>query len=246
MHYVIPMDDSDKTLIIDAVVQANKRDIHDFKLENDFKTFVSKHFLKWDFINKNVTRTLNPKYQCIGIERGSLWEFVLIFNQATGCAYALMNEKRFYQLRERKVRDKVHYIDALASVNTDVVSRESEQLNLFEVDNSDWEEAVNAVLKKMAFPIIGELKRFVLVTFKTEKGEMKSVNSYIPTPDLRIAHEENWNDFIAPDYSTVFSHEAEAEANQDEEIVLGLKKGIIPLPNDNIVQLRQDSVEKKV
>ena len=246
MQYVIPMDDSDKTLIIDAVVQANKKDIHDFKLENDLKTFVSKHFLKWDFINKNVTRTLNHKYQCIGIERGSLWEFVLIFDQATDCAYALMNEKRFYQLRERKVRDKVHYIDALASINTDVVSKESEQLNLFEVDNSEWEEAVSEVLKKMVSPIIGNLKRFVLVTFKTEKGEMKSVNSYITTPDLGIAHEENWNDFIAPDFSAVFSHEGEAGANQDEEILLGLKKGIIPLPDDDIVQLRQDNVEKNV
>lgn len=246
MQYVISMDDNDKSLLIDAVVQANKKDILEFKLENDLETFVSKHFLKWDFINKNMTRSLSGKYQCVRIERGSLWEFILVFDQSTGCSYALMNEKRFYQLRERKVRDRVHYIDALASINTDVESKESEQLNLFEFDNSDWEEAVSAVLKKMAFPIIGDLKRFVLVTFKTEKGEMKSVNSYILTPDLGIAHEENWNDFIAPDFSAVFSHEGEAGANQDEEIVLGLKKGIVPLQNDNIVQLRQDNVEKKI
>lgn len=239
---MIPMSDKAKTILIDAVVQANKKDVPDFRIENELTTFVSKHFLKWDFINKNVTHSLSGEYQIIRIERGSLWEFVLLFDKNTGCAYAMMNEKRFHQLCDRDERDKVHYIDALASINTDMESKKAKQLYLFEVDNSHWEETVNSVLKKMIYSLHGEVKRFVVVTFKVEQKEIKSVTAYVPAADLSIAYEENWNDFIAPDFSVVFAQE---EVEQpEEEIVLGLRKEISIHEKDQIVHLRQDNAEK--
>lgn len=247
-NFIIPMIDKHKTLLIQAIMDAIKKDIIDFRMENHLETFISIHLLKWDFINKNIIRAIRKlsleNYQCVIIKRGSLWEQVLIYDKETGFLYTLMNEKRFFQLSVRPSKQSVHYLDGLAFINSDLEPIESgEQLSLFEFDNSAWNEKVNNVLKSMVH-MLGEIKRFVLITFKTEKGEVTSVNTYMPTADLGIAYSENWDEFITADFSVALTREDFIQNEQEEEIIIDLQDGVIPHQEDNEVQLRDDEQEK--
>lgn len=245
----IPMVDNHKAVFIDAIRNANKKDIMEFRMERNIETFNSVHFLKWDFINTNMIRTLpTDQFQCVRVKRGPLWELVLIYDKETQYLYAAMQEKRFHQLSERLHKETVHYIDALSSINKDLKANASlnpaKQIYLFETENNTWNEQIEYELKLMLHRLEGEVTRFVLVTFSTEKGEIVSVNAIMPTAELEIAYEENWNEFITADFSTAFeSHGAAFE--QEEEIFVGLREGVVSHQQDDLVQLRDDEMEKE-
>ncbi|MEF3305333.1 DUF5986 family protein [Paenibacillus sp. GYB003] len=245
----IPIADNHKTVIIDAIRNAGKKDIMEFRMERKVETFNSVHFLKWDFINTNIIRTLpTSQFQCVKIKRGPLWELVLIYEKETQYLYAAMQEKRFHQLNERLYKETVHYIDALSLINNDLEADEelnpAKQLNLFESENDDWNAQVEYELKTMLHMLEGEVKRFVLITFSTDKGEITAVNAIMPNAKLEIAYEENWNEFITADFSIAFESQG-AIAEQEEEIFVGLREGVIPHQQNDLVQLRDDEMEKE-
>jgi len=245
----IPMADKYKTVIIDAIRNASKKDIMEFRIERKLETFNSVHFLKWDFINTNIIRTLSTsQFQCEKIKRGPLWELVLIYDKETQYLYATMQEKRFHQLSERVYKETVHYIDALCSINNDLEADEelnpAKQLHLFESETDDWNAQVEYELKSMVHMLEGEVKRFILLTFSTDKGEITSVNAIMPNAELEIAYEENWNEFITADFSVAFESQG-AITEQEEEIFVGLREGVILHQQNELVQLRDDEAEKE-
>ncbi|GIO85533.1 hypothetical protein J25TS5_24650 [Paenibacillus faecis] len=245
----IPMADNYKTIIIDAIRNANKKDIMEFRMERKVETFNSVHFLKWDFINTNIIRTLpSDQFQCVKVKRGPLWELVLIYDKETQYLYAAMQEKRFRQLSERLYKETVHYIDALSSINydleADVDLNPAKQIYLFETENVDWNEQVEYELKLMLHLLEGEVTRFVLVTFSTDKGEIASVNAIMPSAELEIAYEENWNEFITADFSTAFELQG-TTSEHEEEIFIGLREEVVSHQQDDLVQLRDDETEKE-
>ncbi|EGL18161.1 MULTISPECIES: DUF5986 family protein [unclassified Paenibacillus] len=247
----ISMADNHKTVIIDAIRNASKKDIMEFRMERKVETFNSVHFLKWDFINTNLIRTLpTSQFQCVKIKRGPLWELVLIYDKETQYLYAAMQEKRFHQLSERTYKETVHYIDALSSINCDLEANvklnPAKQLSLFESENDDWNAQVEYELNSMLHMLEGEVKRFVLITFSTEKGEIASVNAIMPNAKLEITYEENWNEFITADFSIALESQGAIAAEQEEEIFVGLREGVIShQQNDDLVQLRDDETEKE-
>ncbi|MFJ5963277.1 DUF5986 family protein [Bacillus sp. NPDC093026] len=71
--------------------------------------------------------------------------------------------------------------------------------------------------------ILGEVKRYVLLTFKNEKNEIVDFSALILTPSLGIAYEESWNEFIPADYDLT-NRETEVAVDTEEEDIFNSQR----------------------
>jgi len=243
----IPLNDDYKSSIIRAVSNGANKDILDFIMEYSLETTNCIHFLKWDFVNKNILREFDiDGFQCLKMKRG-MWTGVLIYDEQTKFLYCLMNQKRFSQLQERNNRNSIHYIDALALLNKRFKPdpKEYEQISVFNYTDIPWESKAEDILKDILQQINGEVNCFSLISFTSKKYEITSATAYIPTVRLDIAHEEDWNEFIVPDYGTI--NIVNNYMGQDDENDLGLKirSNIISLNDENNVKIKKEQEEIK-
>jgi len=241
-----PLPDNNKSLIIKSVADAISKDINTFKEEFPLETDNSIHFLKWDLTNTNLIGTLPSDYfQCLKARRGH-WKFVLIFHKNSGTLYTLMKQDRFFQIREKHNREKVHYLDALASINRSLESKNESyrQMNLFDIDGQLWKEEAENVLKELIENIEGEVKVYTLLTFTNDKSEIKDFTAYTLTPSLGIAIEESWNDYIPAEYDMgINENDVVEEEFEDDDIDLTFRDEVSD-GEDEQIQLRKAEKEK--
>ncbi|MCY7898103.1 DUF5986 family protein [Bacillus rugosus] len=242
----VPISDDYKTLIIKSVADAFSKDIRAFKEEFDLETYNGLNFLKWDFTNTNIIRSLpSGEFQCLKARRGP-WKFVLIFDKNSGNLYTLMRQDRFSEIQEKTNREKVHYLDALASLNYFVKSdRESyRQINLFDLDGQLWKEEAAKILSELIENLDGEVKCYTLLTFCNDKSEITDFTALILTPSLGIAYEESWNDYIPVEYDLDVKENETQYDNEDEDIELLLRDVEEKDNSENDLQLRRTDKEK--
>ena len=243
----IPLLDSNKLAIIKAIADGYKKDIQDFKAEFNIETFNSIHFLKWDFANTNIINTLtDDRFQCIKVKRGS-WTIVMIYDTETHFLYTLMKEERLAQLQDRVVKEKVHYLDALSSINKGLEGKSNHNKSLqlsFFTEESVWDESVESLLEELLGNLKGKVEQYVLIAFSMDKSEIKSIRAIIPNEHLAVTYEEEWTDLIPVDFDTSNPYESSILEDEDEEIEIKLRKNAI-LNEDNLIQLRNDKTEKK-
>ncbi|MCY8523201.1 DUF5986 family protein [Bacillus atrophaeus] len=242
----VPMSDNYKTLIIKSVADAFSKDIKAFKADYDLETYNSENFLKWDFINTNLVNALSfGDFQCSKVKRGP-WRFVLIFDKNSGNLYSLMRQERFYEIQEKTNREKIHYLDALASINdfVEAIQESFRQINLFDIDGQLWREEAEKILSELIQNIDGEVKCFTLLTFSNNKSEITDFSALTLTPSLGIAYEESWNDFIPAEYDLGDNEIVMQDDNEDDDIDLILRDVEETDNHENDIQLRKTEKEK--
>ncbi|MBX7001915.1 hypothetical protein EX219_09990 [Bacillus aerophilus] len=242
----VPILDNHKSLIIRSVADAFNKDVKAFKEEFDLETYNNVKFLKWDFTNTNIIRNLpHQNFDCVKAKRGP-WIFVLIYNKISGTLFTLMRKDRFFEIQEKTKRDKIHYIDAFSSINKGEKASEViyKQIDIFDMDSKAWNKEVNVVLEDLLKHIPGEVKKYVLLTFKNEKNEIVDFSALILTPSLGIAYEESWNEFIPADYDLTSRETEVAVDTEDEDIDLTLRENVEKDTGQNDIQLRKTEKEK--
>lgn len=239
----IPLSDELKSFIIEAVSSGVKHDVLQFKNEHDLATDNGIHFLKWDFINTNLVRDIsNDRLECIIIQRGG-WKLVVIYDKETKFLYSLMSQNRFGELQKRTKKDTVHYIDGLTLINDDLeVKNNIQQLTLFDIKDERWEEERENVLSNILQCIDGEVVQYAVITFSTQKLELNSVLTYIPTADLKVAYKEDWSDYIPVDFD-ISNVITDNENEEEEEVEVRLRERVIS-KDDTIVQFKKHIKDK--
>ncbi|WP_195536502.1 DUF5986 family protein [Bacillus paralicheniformis] len=240
-----PLSDNNKSLIIKSVAEAFSKDTRAFKEENYLETYNCLNFIKWDFTNTNIIRTLpKDEFQCVKARRGP-WNFVLVFHKNSGCLYTLMRQDRFFQIKERVNREKIHYLDALASINHFLRSENGyRQIDLFDLDGQLWREEVEKILSELIQIIEGEVKVYTLLTFVNDKTDIIDFTAYTLTPSLGIAFEESWNDHIPAEYDLgIKENDVVEEEFEDEDIDLTFRDEVSDDEEEQI-QLRKAEKEK--
>jgi hypothetical protein len=243
----IPLNNSYKSSIIQAISDGIKKDVSDFKAENVLETYNGINFLKWDFINTNIIKTLknNNKFQCLKYQRGPSWVLVLIYDKETNYLYCLMSKQQFNLLKDKE-RDHLHYIDALALINKGLKAKikKYKQIKLFNIEdktikNADKKSLLSDILQR----INGKVMKFAIITYLSEKREITSVSAYMLTTALEIGHEENWNELITVDYNN--SPIIEDNINKDDEEEINMKLRVDPTQsNNNIIKLKRKKDKK--
>lgn len=249
----IPLSDDLKTRIIQAIYDGYKNDILDFKREYPLETYNCIPFMKWDFINTNIVNRINDeKFQCFKISRGR-WKLILLYDKDTKYLYVMMNKDRFEQLQDelqnRINNNKVHYIDALALINKDLneLSKNSNiQLSFFD-DYELREKEIEVLLNnKILKKIDGEVDRLAIITFFVNRFEITSVFAYIPTTELEIVYQENWNEFISLEFDDISNNELFDINEEDDDIEIGIRDTVFIDKNEELVKVKDVNKDKKI
>lgn len=220
-NLTIEMDSNDKKIILQAMQNGLDR-FEEHIIVNKTITNMGATGTKWDMINSECKDALlGNKYDIVVCKRG-VWQLILMYDKVNKTLYTLMKEKRFDELCKLVRRDKVHYLEAIATVNKWLVKEDVEQLSLFDDFNKVKTEKIDKTLEYLLKNIDGEVKKHVLLTFTEKKLELYSMVALIVTPTLRVLHRENWSEYIEPKY--ILDNISESVSNEDEEeIALGLK-----------------------
>lgn len=182
----------------------------------------------WDHLDTNLCKKFNG-FDIVArpTKRGS-WELVPIFERKTGFLYVLMRENRLKILRkESSKRKSPHYAEALArTLNRDLQARYY-QVPLMEVneekfDNEDY-------IRKVVLKIFEDLnipnnivKRHALILFNDVNGILLSLRCCIIDSNLNTVEEDNWNEYIKVNESTV-ADEVIDETSKFNDPTSGLK-----------------------
>ncbi len=198
--------------LIDKIVRCVEGAVGDDILadiqQNDLRTTNSLSFRIWDFLNTNLSKTLNTSECTIaGAHRGP-WQMLVIFEKSSQCILTFMREKRFAELRKQQCRrKKMHYIDMLTSqFNSDLLA-DQQQTTLFPHEFSDKDQLAKLV-QDLLQDLGGEadiVRHHVLVLFDTFGFQLMNIRAVMVTPSLDIAQgtEQNWSDYISADESVI-------------------------------------------
>ncbi|MCL6571720.1 MAG: DUF5986 family protein [Bacillus sp. (in: Bacteria)] len=252
-QFRIPLQDSRKLAMIEAVANAIGKNILEFIQEFDLATYNSIHMLKWDFTNTNLIKAFNGDgFNCFFAKRGP-WKFVLIFDEINQYLYTLMKRNRLELIRDNIRTEKIHYLEALVLPNEGLVAQEESkrtfQMNLFDLDSNARNLALNEVLDDLTKAIGKQIQRYVLIAFENNKNILESASAIILTPNLEIAYEEEWSDLIPAYYdTTTIPSVTFGEEYEDgfEEIDIPIRKEVLPMDEETPnIPLRQEINDKK-
>lgn len=236
-----------KKLVVKAIADAFRKNANDFAIEFDLDTTNGVDFLKWDFINTNLIRTVSDeRIRSIKVKRGR-WELVMFFDKQTNYLYSLMRHKRFNQLsNQRRKRSKAHYIDALTSFNKGLRPRSGvEVLTLFA--DTVWDEQVHNLILSLVGEYEEKIEGFVLIGFSSGKDDITEISAILPTADLDIAYEEDWSEYIPAEFNpNIATFDYTSLTSEEDEIEVNLKPEFQAEDNDDIdLPLKNDDNEKK-
>ena len=235
---IIDMKEEDKKLIVQAL--QNALDKFNEHITNTRTITNMGHIgTKWDIINTECRDALpKTKYDVVVCKRG-VWQLILMYDKDTKTLYTLMKEKRYEDVCKTVKSNKVHYLEAIATVNKELVEEWQEQIAFFEGFNELKVEKIQNTVEQLLNKIDGEVKKHVLITFTDKNLELCSVSALIVTPSLQILYKEEWTEYIEPKYSLDVSNiNIDSE---EEEIELGLK-----VTKENIDNIRIKKREIKI
>ena len=132
-----------------------------------------------------------------------------------------MKENRYEVVCKTVKANKVHYLEAIATVNKDLAEEKQEQIAFFEGFNELKMKKIDNTVEELLNNINGEVKKHVLITFTDKNLELVSISALVITPSLQILYKEDWSEYIEPKYSLDLNNVI--IDNDDEEIKLGLK-----------------------
>ncbi len=192
------------------LVNAIQNGLLDSKRERESNQTITnnrKHMSKWDFVNTNVSKTLeyNERFCIIPLDRG-LFEPIMIFDRKTKNLYTIMKVKNFEKVLSRQEITKCHYMDAMLDNNLPYKTNPN-QLSLLEANDMFSEKAEQQIdelstnIKTMFHTDI--ISKYYTIVVDFSGYILTSVEIYFCSKWLEILENESWNDFILPSYEIV-------------------------------------------
>jgi hypothetical protein len=238
---IIDMAVEDKKIVVQALQNGLER-FHEHISNTKTITNMGYTGTKWDMINTECRDALSEKkYDVVVCKRG-VWQLILMYDKDSKTSYTLMKEKRYEDVCKTVKSNKVHYLEAIATVNEDLVKEKQEQMAFFEGFNELKIEKIENTVEQLLNNIDGEVKKHVLITFTDKNLELSSISALIVTPSLQILYKEDWTEYIEPKYSLDVNN---VDINSDdEEIALGFK--VTKEDIDNIrIRINREKINRK-
>ncbi|MBU3105759.1 DUF5986 family protein [Clostridium gasigenes] len=220
----INLNEEYKIILVQAMQNGLER-FKDYKIENRTITNMGSTGTKWDMINSECKDALPKlKFDVVICKRG-IWQLVLMYDKETKSLYTLMKDKRFEDLLKVVSKDKVHYLEALTTVNIDLSEEAQEQITLFEDFTKGKTEKIERTVRQLFKNIDGQIERHVLITFTDKNFELYSISASIITPSLQVLLKEDWAQYIQPKYDLDIN-DNDLLCDDGEDINLTLKTKI--------------------
>lgn len=235
MPYFDSLGDSNKSIIANAIADSFGSDVNE-AVNIRLKTFISRPFLSWDLLNTKIINSLDhEKFECHISKRG-YWKLLLICDVQTGTIFSIMKDDRLTEIRNKN-RKVPHYIDILASINSELKAQNKQiAFNNFGRNKFD-KSLLSEYLDKLVNGLSHQITTHAIITFSLHSGELTLINASILDSALDIVYEEPWNQYIIRDYSHLLASNSSV-IRQTDGIEMTLKPAAFEKKEKNTTKLK--------
>lgn len=184
-----------------CLFQAVGEDYQEAENHLGFETHVSKPFMIWDLIYRNLIRSFASSDILYSTKKRGMWEIMLLYDKESKMLLSFMRDARFKSIRKAKRGNRPEYIRALLTLNSGLQA-EVKQQNLFddkgEPDESQLINLLDSLCTNFMEPVIDEVHHHALVVFSSNYGQVTSLKAMILDSDLDVVTEQDWLDVSRP------------------------------------------------
>lgn len=233
-----------KQKIFECISQAVSEDRQEAEALLGLKTHVSRPFLNWDLIYRNLINAFpegNIKY---ATKKCGMWEVLLLYDENSGLLLSFMRDTRFDAIRRQPAEKRPIYVRSLLTLNSELQA-ETKQTTLFANnldDESDLMRTLNELCLNFECDIDENSTNHALVVFSSEYGRVGMFKAFILDRDFDVVYEEDWLDSVKP----IMSNEIEtAEEVVPTHITTLTPKALERLKKKELVELREQEKQKE-
>lgn len=202
--------------IVQGIFNAITNDIPELISEHELPTANGSGLFRWNFINRNIKLNIIGEMQFSILKRGP-WKFLLLYDAKTGFTFSVMTESNLIRLQKRR-SEGIHYIEALSSVNIGYEPIE-EQLRFPGCEVKRDEKMLEELREQLLSEFAGIIRNHILILFNCGYNIVTSARAVLLTPQLEIAYDENWSQYLSKPYYHRNALIADIITDEDEPIV---------------------------
>ena len=187
-----------RELIKNCIRDAYIDNVQEIKQTYNLEFFDSLHILARDCMNKNIKNKLNKDQFTIEKFKRSMHTFICIYDRYNKNIYSVMKQSRFEDLLTRKKDATIHYLQALASINSGKEPIQH-QLNMYDIFNEDYfkdeerQKSIRYILSNLLnMEILSEVKAHKLITFNLVEHDILNIVEYELNSNFEIITEDIW------------------------------------------------------
>lgn len=231
--------------IYQCLFEAVGEDYQEAESHLNLETHVSKPFLIWDLIYRNLIHTFTGSNVIYSTKKRGMWEVMLLYDKCSKTVLSFIKDSRFSAIRKAKAGQQPQYIRALLTLNSGLQAKRKQQRlfpdHVFRDDSSELAVLLDDLCKNFMEPVLGEIPNHVMVAFSANYGQITSLKAYVLDKDLDAVDEEDWLERSKPILSN------EVVKATDETLIKQprlKKKAMERVHQKELVGLKQSKDEK--
>lgn len=182
--------------LVNAFAETTKDVINDITVEYGMETGNFKNGGHWDIRFRRIKYVaLHHDLVVLSKKRG-LWTFVCILDMETGNLYVFTKENNLNIVMGNFGKNKIHYFHAFVSINSGPVELDNNQLSLFPILTSEYEERRLKEVQKILgedYPLVNNV---VFVVAKEEEKKIIGVKAQFYNRYFELLETQDWSAYV--------------------------------------------------
>lgn len=201
--------------VYQCLFQAIGEDYQEAESHLELETHISKPFMIWDLINRNLIRSFSESDVLYSTKKRGMWEILLLYDKKSNMLLSFMKDTRFKDIRKVERGRKPQYIRALLLHNQSLQA-EIKQQKLFEISKLEREDErlktlLDSLCANFMESVVGHVKHHALIVFSSGYGQLTSLKAYMLDSDLDVVCEKDLLDVAKP----IMSNEVDKVSKYD-------------------------------
>lgn len=203
--------------IYQCLFQALGEDYQEAESHLNLETHVSKPFLIWDLIYRNLIQVFSESNVLYSTTKRGMWQVMLLYDKSSNMLLSFMKNMRFKTIRQGKLDEQPQYIRALLTLNADLQAKNIQpklfeyESNIDDCDDSELNELLNELCLNFSEPIKSEIKHHALVVFSADFGAINELKAYVLDKNLDVVAGQDWLSRVKP----ILSNEVERATTEE-------------------------------
>lgn len=109
-----------KQKIFECISQAIGEDRQEADAQLELRTHVSRPFLKWDLIYRNLMNSFGNENVNYSATIRGMWTVLLLYDVKSGLLFSFMRDTRLENIKRSKMENQPQYIRSLISLNEEL------------------------------------------------------------------------------------------------------------------------------
>lgn len=189
--------------LIVAAINNSKEQYKEWSNERKLGFSNGKYLDRWNYIFANIRDLFNYEpFKIFSINRGILWEFVVIYNTNTKILYLLLKEDNFKRIRDNS-NNPYHYVRVLNSKNFHNEIETKIQMSMFLKAEVPLDKYIDEDLENMLLDIKDEVKGCKNILFTENKNGVIRISENTANYNLDIINSCDLTKYIIAEIENI-------------------------------------------